>query len=73
MRSLSAILLFVLLSISTFAQEQWYFFVDERYPAESSLLKDKQRILVVKNALTQLTKTAQIKFNSMTGRKIKMA
>ena len=53
MRSLSAILLFILLSISTFAQEQWYFFVDERYPAESSLLKDKQRILVVNNALTQ--------------------
>ena len=53
MRSLSAILLFVLLSISTFAQEQWYFFVDERYPAERSLLKDKQRILVVNNALTQ--------------------
>ena len=53
MRSLSAILLFVLLSISTFAQEQWYFFVDERYPAESSLLKGKQRILVVNNALTQ--------------------
>ena len=52
-RRLHIFLFFVLLAIPTFAQEQWYFFVDERHPAERPLLKNKQRILVVNNALPQ--------------------
>lgn len=46
-------LLLVLCSLPTFSQQQWYFSVDERYPAERTQLQGKQRILVVNNALTQ--------------------
>ena len=46
-------LLLVLCSLSINAQQQWYFSVDERYPAERQQLQGKQRILVVNNALTQ--------------------
>ena len=46
-------LLLVLCSLPTFSQQQWYFSVDERYPAERQQLQGKQRILVVNNALTQ--------------------
>ena len=46
-------LLLVLCSLSLSAQQQWYFSVDERYPAERTQLQNKQRILVVNNALTQ--------------------
>ena len=46
-------LLLVLCSLSLSAQQQWYFSVDERYPAERTQLQGKQRILVVNNALTQ--------------------
>ena len=46
-------LLLVLCSLSLSAQQQCYFSVDERYPAKRTELKDKQRILVVNNALTQ--------------------
>ena len=46
-------LLFVLCSLYVNAQQQWYFSVDERYPAERTQLQGKQRILVVNNALTQ--------------------
>ena len=46
-------LLLVLCSLYINAQQQWYFSVDERYPAERTQLQGKQRILVVNNALTQ--------------------
>ena len=46
-------LLLVLCSLYINAQQQWYFSVDERYPAERQQLQGKQRILVVNNALTQ--------------------
>ena len=46
-------LLLVLCSLSLSAQQQCYFSVDERYPAKRTELKDKQRILVVNNAITQ--------------------
>ena len=46
-------LLLVLCSLYVNAQQQWYFSVDERYPAERKQLQGKQRILVVNNALTQ--------------------
>ena len=46
-------LLLVLCSLPINAQQQWYFSVDERYPAEHTQLQGKQRILVVNNALTQ--------------------
>ena len=46
-------LLLVLGSLPINAQQQWYFSVDERYPAERTQLQGKQRILVVNNALTQ--------------------
>ena len=46
-------LLLVLCSLYVNAQQQWYFSVDERYPAERNQLQGKQRILVVNNALTQ--------------------
>ena len=46
-------LLLVLCSLPINAQQQWYFSVDERYPAERSELKNSRRILVVNNALTQ--------------------
>ena len=46
-------LLLVLCSLYVTAQQQWYFSVDERYPAERQQLQGKQRILVVNNALTQ--------------------
>ena len=46
-------LLLVLCSLYVNAQQQWYFSVDERYPAERQQLQGKQRILVVNNALTQ--------------------
>ena len=46
-------LLLVLCSLYVNTQQQWYFSVDERYPAERQQLQGKQRILVVNNALTQ--------------------
>ena len=46
-------LLLVLCSLYINAQQQWYFSVDERYPAERKQLQNKQRILLVNNALTQ--------------------
>ena len=46
-------LLLVLCSLYVNAQQQWYFSVDERYPAERQQLQGKQCILVVNNALTQ--------------------
>ena len=46
-------LLLVLCSLSLSAQQQWYFSVDERYPAERTQLQNKKRILLVNNALTQ--------------------
>ena len=46
-------LLLVLCSLPINAQQQWYFSVDERYPAERSELKNNSRILVVNNALVQ--------------------
>ena len=46
-------LLLVLCSLYVNAQQQLYFSVDERYPAERQQLQGKQRILVVNNALTQ--------------------
>ena len=46
-------LLLVLCSLYIIAQQQWYFSVDERYPAERKQLQGKHRILVVNNALTQ--------------------
>lgn len=46
-------LLLVLCSLPINAQQQWYFSVDERYPAERQQLQGKQRILIVNNALTQ--------------------
>ncbi len=46
-------LLLVLSSIPTFSQQQWYFSIEERYPAERSELMNSQRILVVNNALKQ--------------------
>lgn len=46
-------LLLVLCSLYVNAQQQWYFSVDERYPAERQQLQGKHRILVVNNALTQ--------------------
>ena len=46
-------LLLVLCSLYVNAQQQWFFSVDERYPAERQQLQGKQRILVVNNALTQ--------------------
>ena len=48
-----ASLLLVLCSLSLSAQQQWYFSVDERYPAERTQLHNKQLILVVNNALPQ--------------------
>ena len=46
--------LFLLLcSLTLNAQQQWYFFVDERYPAERNQLQNKRRILIVNNALQQ--------------------
>ena len=46
-------LLLVLCSLPINAQQQWYFSVDERYPAERTQLQGKQRILVVNNSLKQ--------------------
>ena len=46
-------LLSLLFALPITAQQQWYFSVDERYPAERTQLQGKQRILVVNNALTQ--------------------
>jgi hypothetical protein len=46
-------LLLVLCSLSLSAQQQWYFSVDERYPAERGDLKNSPRVLVVNNALMQ--------------------
>ena len=43
----------LLLAMPMVAQQQWYFSVDEWYPAERSYLQGKQRILVVNNAITQ--------------------
>ena len=48
-----ASLLLVLYSLPLSAQQQWYFSVDERFPAERTQLQNAQRILVVNNALTQ--------------------
>ena len=45
-------LLLVLCSLPINAQQQWYFSVDERFPAERTQLQNAQRILVVNNALT---------------------
>ena len=53
MRLLHILLFVVVWVVPTIAQEQWYFYVDERYPAERNQLQGKQRILVVNNALSQ--------------------
>ena len=47
------VLSFLLFAFSSYAQQQWYFSVDERYPAERMQLQHKSRILVVNNALIQ--------------------
>ena len=52
-KKLHILFLLLLFALSSFAQQQWYFSVDERYPAERTQLQGKQRILVVNNALTQ--------------------
>ena len=46
-------LIYLCSTVVLFAQQQWYFSVDERYPAERTQLQDMQRILVVNNALSQ--------------------
>lgn len=46
-------LLLLLCSLSINAQQQWYFSVDERYPAQRKHLENHYRILVVNNALVQ--------------------
>ena len=46
-------LIYLCFAVVLSAQQQWYFSVDERYPAERKQLQGKQRILVVNNALTQ--------------------
>ena len=46
-------LLSLLFALPIAAQQQWYFSVDERYPAERTQLQGKQRILVVNNSLKQ--------------------
>lgn len=43
----------LLLSLPTWGQKQWYFTIEERHPAEYKYLQDKQRILVVNNAIIQ--------------------
>ena len=53
MRPLHILLICLLLTSAAFAQQQWYFSVDERYPAERTQLQGQQRILVVNNALPQ--------------------
>ena len=53
MRPLHILLFCLLLTSAAFAQEQWYFSVDERYPAERTQLQGQQRVLVVNNALPQ--------------------
>ena len=52
-RGLYIFLFFLFSSVSCLAQQQWYFFVDERYPAERKELQEQHRVLVVNNALTQ--------------------
>ena len=52
-RGLHIFLFFILSSVACLAQQQWYFFVDERYPAERKNLLNQRRVLVVNNALTQ--------------------
>lgn len=54
----SKIMRWIITMISLFSTvvltaQQWYFSVDERYPAERTHLQDKRRILVVNNALNQ--------------------
>ena len=52
-KKLHILLLLLLYALSSSAQQQWYFSVDERYPAERIQLQNKHRILLVNNALTQ--------------------
>ena len=52
-KKLHILLLLLLFTLVSFSQQQWYFSVDERYPAERTQLQDKQRVLVVNNALIQ--------------------
>ena len=52
-KKLHILFLLLLFALSSFAQQQWYFSVDERYPAERTQLQGKQRILVVNNSLKQ--------------------
>ena len=52
-KKLHILLLLLLFALSSSAQQQWYFSVDERYPAERTQLQNKQRILLVNNALIQ--------------------
>ena len=53
LKRLHIFLFSLLLVCPIFSQEQWYFYVDERYPAERKQLSDKQRILLVNNAVIQ--------------------
>ena len=46
-------LLLLLFALSTFAQQQWYFSVDERHPEARTELKHCRRVLLVNNTLTQ--------------------
>ena len=52
-KKLHTILFLLLVALSSVAQQQWFFSVDERYPAERMQLQGKQRILVVNNAVVQ--------------------
>ena len=46
-------LLSLLFALPIAAQQQWYFSVDERYPAVRSDLRATPRVMVVNNALVQ--------------------
>ena len=47
------IALCLLLTLPLCGQKQWYFSIEEKHPAEHQYLQDKQRILVVNNAVYQ--------------------
>jgi tetratricopeptide (TPR) repeat protein len=50
---LNILVCLLLLVVPTVAQQQWYFSIDERHPAERTYLQNVRRVLVVNNALVQ--------------------
>ena len=52
-KKLHICLFFLLCALSSFSQQQWYFWIDEFYPAERNFLQKLSRVMLVNNTVAQ--------------------